>query len=253
MLIFSTIIKSFILPPGLFIVLLVFGLCLFRRRKLSFAIITIATLGLYLLSLDPVTSWLAQPLQYYPALTDQAITKARAQAIVVLSAGRYKNPLEYNHHDQASIYELMRLQYAAYLQRRTHLPILVSGGFCSNQYSSEADVMAQVLRDSFNVPTRWIENKSEDTWQNAQYSVALLRAHNIKRAFIVTQAIHMPRSMLSFKHFGFTAIAAPTYFFPKNSGYLSLLPSAQSLYMSTSSLYEYFGLILYKIRSWQHS
>lgn len=250
MLIFSTAIKSLILPPGLFIILLVLGLCLFRWRKLSFTLITIATLGLYLLSLDQVALWLAQPLQYYPALTDQAIAKAHAQAIVVLSAGRYKSPLEYNKHDKASMYEIMRLQYAAYLQRKTHLPILVSGGFCSDKDSSEASVMAHVLRDDFNVPTRWIENQSEDTWQNAKYSVAMLRAHNIKRAFIVTQAIHMPRSMLSFKHFGFDVVAAPTYFFLKDSDYLSLLPSPEALRLSIFSLYEYFGLVLYKMRCW---
>lgn len=248
--IFSTAIKAFILPPGLFIVLLVLGLCLFRWRKLSFALIAIATLGLYLLSLVPVASWLAQSLQYYPALTDQAIAKAQAQAIVVLSAGRYKNPLEYNKHDKASMYEIMRLQYAAYLQRKTHLPILDSGGFCLDKDSSEASVMAQTLRDDFNVPTRWTENQSEDTWQNAKYSVAMLRAHNIKRAFIVTQAIHMPRSMLSFKHFGFDAVAAPTYFFPKDSNYFSLLPNFEALNWNVFSLYEYFGLVLYKMRCW---
>jgi len=249
MLTFSTILKSFILPPGLLILLLLIGLCCFRWRKLSFVVIAFTTLSLYLLSLMPVALLLARPLQHYPALTDDAISKTKAQAIIVLSGGRYKNPPEYANEDRASAYELMRLQYAAYLYRKTHLPILVTGGFGFEKNLSEAQIMANVLREDFKVPVRWIENKSDNTWENAKYSIAILQQARITRAFLVTDAIHIPRSMLSFKHFGFTVIAAPTHFFTADGcgRKFALLPNPEALRMSIFCLYEYFGLVLYTI------
>jgi len=246
--IFYDTLKILILPPGLIIILLVVGLCLFRMRRLSFVLLFSATLFLYLLSINPVTNFLACHLERYAALTDEKIIAAHAQAIVVLSGGRYKSPPEYGSVDQASIYELMRLQYAAYLYRKTHLPILVSGGFCLNQDASEAQVMAGVLRDSFHVPVKWVENHSENTWQNARYSIAILQAHKINRAFIVTDAIHMPRSMWSFQQDNFTPIAAPTHFFTTDLQFVSpLVPNAESLRKSIFCLYEYFGLVLYQL------
>ena len=247
-----TIIKAFILPPGLVMVLLILGLCCWRWRKLSFAILVLATLLLYLLSLAPVGLWLAYPLQHaYPALTEKALVKARAQAIVVLSSGRYKTPPEYAGVDRASQNEIMRLQYAAYLYRKTHLPILVSGGFCFEHDVSEAEIMARVLRDDFHVPVRWIESQSENTWQNAYYSVKILREHHLQRAFIVTDAIHIPRSIRSFKHFGFEPIAAPTHFFTsedERAWWLLLLPNPEALERNIGVLYEYFGLVLYQTK-----
>lgn len=250
MLIFFETIKTIILPPSFFIILLVIGLACWKKRLLSFSIISFATVTLYLLSLSIVTLTLAKPLQHYPALSDKVIVNAHAQAIVVLSGGRYKNAPEYGR-DVASAEELMRLQYAAYLYRKARVPILVSGGFCSSQDKSEAQIMAEVLERDFKVPVRWIENASENTWQNAKYSIAILKANHIHRAFLVTTAIHIPRSVLSFQHFEFDVVAAPTRFFISKESYNSwanFLPDPEALRWSTFCLYEYLGLTWYKIK-----
>lgn len=246
---FFEVIKTLILPPAILIILLIVGLCCWKKRSLSFLIIVFATVIFYLLSLSPVALTLAKYLQYYPALNDDTIARSHAQAIVVLSGGRYAAP-EYDR-DVANEGELMRLEYAAYLYRKTHLPILVSGGYCGSKRSSEAQVMADVLQREFQVPVKWIENQSEDTWQNAKYSIAILKAHGLQKAFVVTTAVHIPRSVLAFQHFGFDVVAAPTRFFtlknPKMN-WMDLIPNGEALHCSKICLYEYFGLVWYKTR-----
>lgn len=61
------------------------------------------------------------------------------------------------------------------MQRRTGLPVLVTGGPVTNgsttgrvvngKVVSLADIMARSLADDFLVPVRWREGLSEDTWQ----------------------------------------------------------------------------------------
>ena len=48
-----------------------------------------------------------------------------------------------------------------------------------------AAVMAQSLRDDFQTPVRWVEPRSHDTWENAEYSARILRANGIGSVQIV--------------------------------------------------------------------
>ncbi|MFX7731723.1 YdcF family protein, partial [Acinetobacter baumannii] len=91
-----------------------------------------------------------------------------------------------------------RLQYAAYLARRTGLPILVTGGSPDGSPESEAALMARNLQRDVGVPVRWQETRADTTAQNASYSAAMLKADGIERILLVTDSIHMPRAMRVF-------------------------------------------------------
>jgi len=103
---------------------------------------------------------------------------------------------------------LERLRIGAALARRTGLPILVSGGSLREHEASVAEVMADSLAQDFQIPARWVETGSRDTWENAQNSAAILRGQGIRSVYIVTQAWHMRRAIMAFAAAGIAATAA---------------------------------------------
>jgi uncharacterized SAM-binding protein YcdF (DUF218 family) len=52
-----------------------------------------------------------------------------------------------------------------------------------------------VLQDDFQVPVRWEEGRSADTWQNAEFSARILHQAGISRVYLVT---HSWRCLLIF-------------------------------------------------------
>ena len=53
------------------------------------------------------------------------------------------------------------------------------------------------------------ESKSNHTFQNAQFSSAILESKSFDQTIIVTSGVHMSRSMLYFSHFIDKPVAAP--------------------------------------------
>jgi uncharacterized SAM-binding protein YcdF (DUF218 family) len=180
--------------------------------------------------------------------------RAGAQAIVVLAAGRLAQAPEYGGRDIPDYTALARLRYAAHLQRRTGLPVLVSGGVGAGagraRVSGLGDAMATALREDFGVPVKWIEGRSRDTGENAAYSAALLRADGVKRILLVTDAMHMPRARAAFERAGLDVVSAPTIFFSNQTrSFSSWMPSAEGMRRSWYAIYELIGLAWYKLRA----
>jgi uncharacterized SAM-binding protein YcdF (DUF218 family) len=172
----------------------------------------------------------------------------RAQAIVVLAAGRLEHAAEYGGKDIPDYIALGRLRYAAKLQHETGLPILVSGGnvAADGARESKADAMANALRDDFVTPVRWLEGESENTAENARFSARILRQDGVHRILLVTDAMHMPRAKMVFAQNGFDVVAAPTLFFGfEHPVPLDFLPSAEGLRRSYYAIYEWIGLVWY--------
>ena len=49
------------------------------------------------------------------------------------------------------------------------------------------------------------EAGSTSTLENARHSIALMRAHGVRRALVVSDAWHLPRAVLTFRRLGVTA------------------------------------------------
>jgi uncharacterized SAM-binding protein YcdF (DUF218 family) len=125
----------------------------------------------------------------------------------------------------------------------------VTGGAPDGRSGSEAEMMARVLRDEMGVPVRWIENASDNTAQNAQFSAKILHAAGVKKIALVTDALHMPRARRAFEQFGMTVQPAPTVF--TTTEHVSLrawLPGWKGVYVSHYALHEWLGLVWYEIR-----
>lgn len=141
---------------------------------------------------------------------------------------------------------LERIRAGAALSRSTHLPILVTGGVVNRGTPPVAELMARSLTDDFGVPARWIEPEARDTWENARFSVALLRHDGIAAAYVVTNAWHMRRALMAFEPTGMPVVAAPLP--PYRAPGLApsgLVPRVSSWLRSYYALHEWIGGVWY--------
>ena len=188
-------------------------------------------------------------LEIYPPLSAVEQIEPQPAAIVVLSGNRYDNAYEYSGETIGSE-TLARVRYGAYLQRKTGLPILVSGGLPGEEFGlTLAELMAEVLQEEMNAGVVWLEDRSRTTAENAFYSRTVLAKKNIDRIFLVTDAWHLLRAKLIFEKAGFEVHAAPTSFIGrKDLQPGTLLPKPRSLSTSRASLRELGAYLWYEMR-----
>jgi len=242
------ILSALVLPPMGPILLALFGVWLARSRpRLGRGIASFALLGLVALSLPPVADALLHSLETQPVVSPQAL--ARAQAIVVLGGGTYWNAPEYGGDTVARV-TLERVRYGVLLQKRSGLPILVSGG-APYGGRSEAEAMKEVVERDFRGHADWVESASRDTAENAAYSASLLKAAGISRVVLVSHALHLPRALEEFKDQGLEVVAAPTGFATHPPSLLArALPSAAALAASSDALHEWLGILVQRCTRW---
>ncbi len=173
------------------------------------------------------------------------------RAIVILSAEvRASAPGALEPAASVGPVTLQRVEAGARLARRTGLPILVTGGVVLPGTPPVGALMARELRTSFGLPARWIENRSKSTWQNAALSAPLLLAAGIHSIYLVTDAGHMPRAIIAFRHAGIVATAAPVRLavLPRHL-LAALIPAPYALARSELEIHEAVGLLYYWLRA----
>lgn len=237
---------ALLIPPGLLILALGAGLLLLHSRpRTSRALLIAATAGLYLLAMPVTATFLLQQWETPPLEAEQL---KKAQTIVVLGGGKYAQAPEYGG-DTVAAMSLVRLRYAAVLQRRSGLPVLVSGGSPEGSATDEAQTMRRALEQEFAVPVRWSEGRSANTLENARLTRELLHQEGIRRICLVTHAWHLPRARLAFEHAGFEVIAAPTAHATRHSLTIAhFLPDASALLDSALFFREVIGTVWYRLR-----
>ncbi len=248
---FIYLVKALILPPAILLILAIISL--FRHLKNQNHGIGLAMsclVGLYLLSLPSVSVLLASIQQTYPALSKTQIQNTDAQAIVVLGGGTRPPAPEYDNHPVLHERVFVRLRYAVKIAKTTKLPLLVSGGkVFERKYPSEAELMQEALVQDFQYKAKWLEEKSRNTAENAQFSYAILGKKNIRKILLVTHALHMSRAVQQFRRVGFQVTPAPTAFItPENGSVFSYIPSASALETSSMALHELLGKLWYAFR-----
>lgn len=244
--------KSLLLPPGLFLLLFLLGwVLLWFRPFLAKLVLGLSLVLGYVLSTPWLSHLLIERVQTIPALTPEQAKHSGAGAIVVLSAGKYKQAPEYGG-DTVEESTLIRLRYGAYLHRVTGLPILVTGGYGFDPGASGpslAHVMAATLKNDYGITDVWLEGESRTTGENALFSKKVLDKKGVKRILLVTHAWHMPRSVAIFKHVGLDVVPAPTrYTTESDSGVLQFLPNSAAMETSYIALHELVGQVWYAIR-----
>mgnify|MGYP002619923803 CR=1 FL=1 len=192
----------------------------------------------------PVPTWLLQDLHKTIAVKPDILWAGR-NAIVLLGGGVEKHTLV-----EPGLYSYSRLVATAALYRQCRAAkagciIIISGGDPAHEGSSEAEVNRGVLlKLGIDAADIVLETKSRNTFQNAQFSTAMLAQRPVDNVFLVSSSIHLKRSELYFRHFG-TAVT------PVRSDYLSatlsLLPLAHNLSVTDFAIHEYIGIARYHV------
>ena len=251
------LLKSLILPPGCFFILVVIGWLVGKWRPRLGRVLLWALLVVGYLATTPfLAGELLAPLQRYQPVDVQK-PDSHVGAIVVLGAGiNYSAPEYWNPEappfgfDVADALSLQRIAYAAYLARATGKPLLLSGG--ATRPSSDrtvAKAMSVTLARDFGITPRWLEERSTTTQSNAVYSAKLLHAEGIDKIYLVTHAWHMPRALIAFEGTGIEVIPAPTGFVSRSGDtWHDFIPSAQGLLLTYYAVHEWLGIAWYRIK-----
>lgn len=232
---------TLLLPPGVLLLAAAAGALLAARarrvwtRRAGWLLLGTALASLWALSLPVAALGLARAAERCAVL--DAGRPAGAGAIVILGGGFHHDAApEFGGAPMAAGELLERVAYGAYLARRTGLPVLVSGT------PGEAAAMRSTLGILFGLETRWTEERSRDTFQNAQYSAPLLAAAGVRRILLVTSADHEWRAAQEFRSAGLEVVPAPTRFADAGSiPWMQWVPNPGALARSTSALYELIG------------
>lgn len=257
MYILSKIFTYSVLPPGMFIVLLL--LASFYAQKFRFFFFC-GTLFFYALCNNYVADALLLPLEkpYNHALH----VNPEAHAVVVLSGGNIKGASNLPLSDEA----YKRAIWGIMVAKTHHLPLLFSGAGTDHSYTESNAFLdsVQELKVLLNseIPTDkplhvkefslHVENKSLDTYENAKLSKQAFENIGITHPtiYLVTSAYHMKRSIALYEHFGFKVTPAATAFkiSAREKNGWDYLPNIGALEKSYTALHEHAGLLSLKLR-----
>ncbi|MBK1721160.1 hypothetical protein CKO23_02695 [Thiocystis violacea] len=247
-----SLIKSFLIPPGIIILMLVVAFWLARGVAVRLAIF-LALSSVTLMSLPVVGTSLMEPLEPYPALDPRAIPTS-TQAIVILGAGRRSDAPEYGG-DSLDDASLRRVRYGAFLHRASGLPVYVTGGRLGDEGEAIGRLMADVLQSDYGIGVADVETESRTTWENATDTAPLLARDGVQHILLVSDAWHLPRAVELFEEVGLRVTAAPTAFvhhpgWTKDLDYRDWLPSIKAFSESAYAIHEHLGRLWYQLRAW---
>ncbi len=231
------LISYFILPPGIFVVLLlVIGVLSKRNKAVRFLALS-GALVLYLISTEPVKDLLYIPLERIYPVPD----RVEGNAIVVLGGGVYGTG-----HLKGSSFKRLITGYK--LHKDTGLPLILAGGSATGTVP-EAVVMLRVLKElGADEKKIFIDDRSRDTRENALYTREICQRIGCSKVTLVTSAFHMKRAVEIFRKVGLEVQPYPTDFRTdlKYTVY-SIFPKSGAFEDSAIAIREYIGIVFYKL------
>jgi uncharacterized SAM-binding protein YcdF (DUF218 family) len=248
MFIVKKIVSPFLVPPGVFVVLLLLSSAWFFRRKSrkASAVNFFLAFLFWVASVAPVSDAVLRGLEAEFSLP----VNPEGDVIVLLGGGAYDVVPDFSGIGAPSGEMMGRIITAVRLQRRLHIPIVVSGGAVFKDRKAEAPIVKRFLVD-LGVPEQKIitEEKSRDTIENARYTVKICEAKRYSRPLLVTSASHMKRAVLSFRNAGMEVTPFPSGFKAlgrERYGWEDFLPDPNELKKVSTAMREYIGLLYYR-------
>lgn len=245
MFVFKKILTPFLLPPGIFITLLMVSAGrLFLGRKWKTGLFNFGlALIMWALSISPVTNIMLRGLEYNFDLP----RNPRGDVIILLGGGVYDRVPDLTGIGAPSGMMLARIVTAVRLQKRLKIPIVVSGGKVYEHKSAEAPIVKRFLVD-LGVPAQRIilEEKSRDTLENAMYVREICVDFGYKTPILVTSAYHLKRALMSFNKVGMDVQPFPANFLSTRDAeyeWNDYLPGNSR--KAFVAIHEYLGLVFY--------
>lgn len=212
-----------------------------RRSSHTVAVVTL--LGFFAIGCGLVPGLLLPLLQQPYAIRPPA-NWAPSNAMVLLTAGGAPaaGTIEPGSSAFGRIAETVVL-YRDCKRAGARCTVLVTGGDAAKLDEPLSVTYARTLLQ-LGVPAsdQVLETRSMNTWQNAKFSLPLLRSIGAQRVWLVTSGTHMRRGMLCFKHFGIDAT-------PMRADYAyavwSKLPIGANVALTDVALHEFLGVAAY--------
>lgn len=216
-----------------------------RRRRLAAWVGSASLVILLVVGCGLLPQWLAIELQGNPPTTIGAW--GQKNVIVLLGAGSARKPFG---GAEATVQAMPRIVRAVSLwqdcrrQQRTCL-LEISGGDAERAGRPEADIYRDIVV-GLGVPEEFLllERQSLNTFENAQFSVAVLERAKPDTIVLVTSAMHLPRASLYFEHFGVPVAPVRADY---TSTHVSIIPTSGNLALTDVLLHEYVGVLRYRL------
>ena len=242
--IWKQLLKNLALPPTGLLLVIGLGLLLLwgrRARAYGYVLCLLGAGALWLMATPVVADALLRTVETYPALDLRQPVDARA--VVILAGGVRRNAPEYGGPAPGAT-TLERLVYGARVARTLNLPVLVSGS------RLEAAAMDSFLRTDLGVTPGWVENRSRDTHENAQFSAVILARAGVHKVVLVTSSSHLARSVEEFNLAGIETVPAPAGLWTRqDDGVLDFIPNVDALMRSQRACYELGGDLVQFLRA----
>lgn len=249
MLALEKVIASFLSLPGLFILLYI-PVVIYLLRKGRSVLIKVLTVLLLMLMVITFTGWGTRVL-VIPLERRYQETGITENLPVVVMGGGIHYSLNGRQATLNSV-SLQRLVKGYQLYRKNGGPLLYTGGVAIGQIGpSEAEIAANWLRE-MGVPAQEIvaEEQARTSFENGLYVKAWLSERGARnKIYLVTSALHLPRTVLVFQKQGIDVVPVPAgYISDHRLSWLSYLPNRGSLNANLAALHEWLGIIWYTLR-----
>lgn len=229
------------------------GLALVKWRRSSRIVFAIVLILFLFVGYGLIPSWLFRNLQAGYSAEFHGPWGARS-AIVLLGGGTERPAI--NNEIDVGVFAYSRVvkAFELYLECKRNggaCLLLVTGGDSQDHGVSEAAVYGLLLRRLGVATTDLVlEERSMNTWQNAQFSAALLKPLNVSKVLLVTSGYHLHRALLYFSHFAINAT-------PVRAEYIDAswrsVPVAYNFMLTDVALHECLGMMqyyLYQLLGW---
>jgi uncharacterized SAM-binding protein YcdF (DUF218 family) len=253
MFIFKQILTPFILPPGLFIsILIISGVWSLHKKNWKTGIMAlIFGCFMWALSISPLSDAMIRGLE-----SEYGIPKnVKGNVIILLGRGVADKAPDLTGVGAPSGSYLTRIVTAVRLQKRLHIPIIVSGRLGAEAKEDKAknkvieDHIVKRFLTDLGVPAKKIivEDKSRDTFENVKFTKEICDRSGFKAPVLVTSAYHLKRAVMTFDKVGLKVLPFPAGFESwegKEYKWQSYLPGDFSI--ASIAIKEYLGLVFYK-------
>ena len=243
MFIFKKALVPFLLPPGIFILLLILSGAWFLKKKSFKAGVLNLALGcsMWLVTISPVSNTMLRGLESGFNLTKTL----QGDVIILLGGGVYDKVPDLSGMGVPTEDAMSRVVSAVRLQKRLNVPVIASGGKVFEHIAPEAVIVKRMMVD-LGVPADRIivENNSRDTIENAKFSKKICEEKGFKKPILLTSAYHLKRAEMCFRKAGQKPIPFPAGFrswAPRRYIWLDYLPG--SFKDARLAIKEYLGLI----------
>ena len=236
------IISSFLLPSGVFVsicFLLSFYFLIKKNKERFFFLIFIG----FLIWIFSSNFW----INYFICKAEMDIKiDINGDVIVFLSGGNSDIIDMFVEDNYLSESSLSRLFAVYKLHKKTGLPIILTGGKVFDSKADSIIALKNLILLGVDKKKIFFEESSKDTYENAFYSKKICDEKGFKKPILVTESLHIKRSILSFKKVGFREVGLyPSVYYCHKLSFKDFLPS--DFYFHRKYLYEVIGKIYYKL------